>query len=151
MIYCHGYYSLYTFCILACQVWKFQVLCCFVFADWPWSAMEGRLVRLKDPDVIILITNSNVRHELSSSEYPVRRQQCEQAAAILGHGKLRDASMSELEGNLYQVVLMHEVLYWQQNWHQWTVDRYSQEVFVKFDRQHGVCCWVIVDFRFHTS
>jgi galactokinase len=57
------------------------------------------LVELKDPNVVVLVTNSNVKHELSSSEYPVRRQQCEHAAATLGKAKLRDATLHELEGN----------------------------------------------------
>ena len=62
-------------------------------------SLEARLIELQDPNVVFLITNSNVKHSLSSSEYPVRRQQCEQAAAILGHSKLRDATLDELEGN----------------------------------------------------
>jgi galactokinase len=60
-------------------------------------SLEGRLVPLSDPNIVILITNSNVRHELSASEYPLRRRQCEQAAAILGFDKLRDVSLAQLE------------------------------------------------------
>ena len=33
---------------------------------------ESKLVRMDDPDVIVLITNSNVKHELTGSEYPSR-------------------------------------------------------------------------------
>jgi len=55
-------------------------------------------VPLTDPNVVILITNSNVRHTLSGSQYPVRRQQCNTAAAALGVEKLRDATMSSLNG-----------------------------------------------------
>ncbi|KAI0210734.1 Galactokinase [Lamellibrachia satsuma] len=60
-------------------------------------SMEGQLVPLQDQKVAVLITNSNVKHELSSSEYPVRREQCEKAALALGKKKLRDASMAQLE------------------------------------------------------
>ena len=63
-------------------------------------SLQARLVELRDPNVVFLITNSNVKHSLGSSEYPVRRQQCEQAAEILGHSKLRDATLDELEGNI---------------------------------------------------
>jgi len=59
---------------------------------------ETRLVPLKDPDVVILVTNSKVKHELSSSEYPLRRKHCEEAAALLGKPSLRDATVEELEG-----------------------------------------------------
>uniref|UniRef100_A0A224XQA0 Putative galactokinase n=1 Tax=Panstrongylus lignarius TaxID=156445 RepID=A0A224XQA0_9HEMI len=51
-----------------------------------------------DSDVI-LITNSNVKHELSSSEYPVRRKQCEEAAELLGVKSLRDVDNGQLERN----------------------------------------------------
>lgn len=61
-------------------------------------AMGGRLVPIIDPDLIVLITNSNVKHELSSSQYPIRRQQCEEAAKIIGVDKLRDVSLNQLLG-----------------------------------------------------
>ncbi|XP_023646949.1 galactokinase [Paramormyrops kingsleyae] len=60
--------------------------------------LEGTLVPLKDPKLVILITNSNVRHSLTGSEYPTRRRQCEEAAAILGKGSLREATLQDLEG-----------------------------------------------------
>ena len=60
--------------------------------------MEGQQVPLADPNLVVLITNSNVKHELSNSEYPVRKAQCEAAAAVLGRNKLREATLSELEG-----------------------------------------------------
>ena len=65
--------------------------------------MEGQLVPLQDNKVAVLITNSNVKHELSSSEYPVRREQCEKAALALGKKKLRDVSMDQLEGKRFEV------------------------------------------------
>ncbi|KAJ8246446.1 hypothetical protein GJAV_G00267880 [Gymnothorax javanicus] len=69
-------------------------------------SLEATLVPLADPDLVILITNSNVRHSLTGSEYPSRRRQCEEAAGILGKTSLREASLKDLEdakGNLDEV------------------------------------------------
>uniref|UniRef100_A0A8C5SLZ9 Galactokinase 1 n=1 Tax=Laticauda laticaudata TaxID=8630 RepID=A0A8C5SLZ9_LATLA len=60
-------------------------------------SLETRLVPLTDPALVVLITNSNVRHTLTGSEYPTRRRQCEEAAKMLGKASLREASMSDLE------------------------------------------------------
>ena len=61
-------------------------------------SLTGELVPLGSADVAVLISNSNVRHELSASEYPLRRQQCEQAARLLNCHKLRDATLADLDG-----------------------------------------------------
>ena len=75
-------------------------------------SMEGQLVPLHDNQVAVLITNSNVKHELSSSEYPVRREQCEKAALALGKKKLRDVSMDQLEGRLLKwITQLHKHFY----------------------------------------
>jgi len=65
-------------------------------------SLESTLVKLSDPKISLLITNSNVKHELSSGEYSERRRQCEQAVAALktirsGIKALRDTDMEELE------------------------------------------------------
>ncbi|NXD69777.1 GALK1 Galactokinase, partial [Eolophus roseicapillus] len=60
-------------------------------------SLENVLIPLTDASLAVLITNSNVRHTLTGSEYPMRRQQCEEAAAALGKTSLRDATMAELE------------------------------------------------------
>ncbi|XP_040437397.1 galactokinase [Falco naumanni] len=60
-------------------------------------SLETTLVPLTDVSLAVLITNSNVRHTLTGSEYPTRRRQCEEAAAALGKASLRDATMAELE------------------------------------------------------
>jgi galactokinase len=58
-------------------------------------------VPLDDPNLRIVISNSNVKHSLVTGEYANRRQQCEAAVAAL-HGKfpamtsLRDASLNNL-------------------------------------------------------
>ncbi|XP_052133029.1 galactokinase-like [Frankliniella occidentalis] len=61
-------------------------------------SLESRLVPLEDPELVVLVTNSNVKHELSGSEYPTRRRQCEQAAQALGKKSLRDATVADLQG-----------------------------------------------------
>ena len=53
---------------------------------------------MSDPNVVVLVTNSNVKHELTGSEYPTRRRQCEDAAKLFGVPSLRDASEQDLEG-----------------------------------------------------
>lgn len=60
-------------------------------------SLEATPFPLTDPELSVLITNSNVRHELTGSEYPTRRKQCEEAARVLNKEALRDASMEELE------------------------------------------------------
>ncbi|HXG11822.1 MAG TPA: galactokinase [Gemmataceae bacterium] len=52
---------------------------------------------LADPEVVALIVNSNVKRELAAGEYAVRRQQCEQAARVLGVASLREATPALLE------------------------------------------------------
>jgi galactokinase len=55
------------------------------------------LVPMSDPSVALLVTNTNVKHELGSSEYAKRRAQCEAAAKALGISSLRDATAAALE------------------------------------------------------
>src|SRR5208282_2782898 len=59
---------------------------------------KPELVPMTDPSVAVLIINTNVKHELTGSEYPTRRKQCETAAKILGVPSLRDATADLLEG-----------------------------------------------------
>eukprot|EP00871_Galdieria_phlegrea_P004290 jgi/Galph1/4862/GphlegSOOS_G3546.1 len=58
-------------------------------------------VELKDPNTCILVCNSNVKHQLSGSEYPTRRKQCMEAVEALKRldprkNSLRDANLNEL-------------------------------------------------------
>lgn len=59
-------------------------------------------VPLDDPNVALLIANSNVKHSLSGSEYPDRVRQCRDACAAMraaGHTHvkfLRDATLEQL-------------------------------------------------------
>jgi len=59
--------------------------------------MSIRLVKMEDPELAVLITNSNVKHQLTGSEYPDRRRACEEAARIMGKPSLREVSLAELE------------------------------------------------------
>ncbi len=57
-----------------------------------------KLEQVKVPsDLDILIVNSNCKHELVGGEYNERREQCENAAKILGVKALRDATMEMLD------------------------------------------------------
>lgn len=56
----------------------------------------AELIPLDDPDVAVLVVNTNVKHELTGSEYPERRAQCEQSAKLLGVASLRDVSLEHL-------------------------------------------------------
>ena len=58
---------------------------------------KPELVPMTDASVAVLIINTNVKHELTGSEYPARRKQCEAAAKILGVPSLRDATADMLE------------------------------------------------------
>ncbi len=54
-------------------------------------------VPMNDPDVTVLIINTNVRRKLADGEYARRRSQCEQAALVLGVPSLRDATAKSLK------------------------------------------------------
>ena len=58
---------------------------------------QPKMIPMDDPSISVLIVNSNVKHELTGSEYPDRRRQCEKAAKLLGVPMLRDATMPQLE------------------------------------------------------
>jgi galactokinase len=55
-------------------------------------------VAMTDPEVTVLIINTNVRHKLAESEYSKRRSQCEAAARVLKVAALRDATPEGLDG-----------------------------------------------------
>lgn len=59
----------------------------------------GKLVEFNDPDTVLVVANSNVKHNLGSSEYPKRRQTCEEAAKIMQKPALRDCDMGLLEAH----------------------------------------------------
>ncbi|GAB9465374.1 Galactokinase [Globisporangium polare] len=73
---------------------------------------EATPVPFEDPNVVIVVSNSNVNHELSGGEYKERVQQCRTAVAALQTlypeiTHLRDATMPQLDavkGQLEDVV-----------------------------------------------
>eukprot|EP00823_Brevimastigomonas_motovehiculus_P008145 TRINITY_DN7417_c0_g1_i1.p1 TRINITY_DN7417_c0_g1~~TRINITY_DN7417_c0_g1_i1.p1 ORF type:complete len:461 (+),score=135.20 TRINITY_DN7417_c0_g1_i1:52-1434(+) len=65
-------------------------------------SLETKAVKMTDPNITILITNTHVKHKLSTGEYAKRRKSCEKAVAILKEKKsnikaLRDVTMEELQ------------------------------------------------------
>ena len=56
-----------------------------------------KMIPLTDPNIVVLITNTNVKHELPEGGYARRREECEKAAAVMGVKKTRDATMEMLE------------------------------------------------------
>jgi galactokinase len=56
-----------------------------------------KLVPMNDPDVTVLVINTNVRHKLADGEYAKRRAQCEKAAKAIGVPALRDATLASLK------------------------------------------------------
>lgn len=71
-------------------------------------SLETRQVPFTNPDITVLIINSNVQRELASSAYPIRRGQCETAAKQLGVPALRDATLAMLDKKADQI---EEVVY----------------------------------------
>lgn len=65
-------------------------------------------IPFENADLAVLICNSSVKHELSSSEYPLRRKQCQQALQLMGMKSYRDAtekSLDALKGAADEVLL----------------------------------------------
>jgi galactokinase len=63
-------------------------------------SLEPRLIPWADPSVVVLIVNSNVKHDLGkTNEYALRRQQCQEGARILGVELLRDITVAEVDAS----------------------------------------------------
>ena len=58
---------------------------------------EPAWIPLTDVSVAVLIVNTNVKHELASSQYGLRREACETAARTLGVSSLRAATAELLQ------------------------------------------------------
>jgi len=52
-----------------------------------------------DPDVTVVVVNTQVKHELSNSEYALRRAACERAAQDMGFSSLREADLDLLKAH----------------------------------------------------
>ncbi|PZC86199.1 hypothetical protein B5X24_HaOG211360 [Helicoverpa armigera] len=60
-------------------------------------SLESQQIPMELGDLAVLVTNSNVKHQLTGSEYPTRRAQCQEAADRLGLSSLRGARIEDLE------------------------------------------------------
>lgn len=60
-------------------------------------SMQETAIPISDPDVAVIITNSNVKRSLAQSAYAERLEQCRSAAKALGKSSLRDASENDVE------------------------------------------------------
>lgn len=61
------------------------------------QSQQIQMVPLGDNDITVLITNSNVQHELSGGEYGQRRAQCQAAKEKLGGQSWRAVTLQDLE------------------------------------------------------
>tara|TARA_R110002073_G_scaffold240208_2_gene401859 strand:+ start:7312 stop:8535 length:1224 start_codon:yes stop_codon:yes gene_type:complete len=62
-------------------------------------SQQIRHVPFSSDHVSVLITNSNVKHELSGGEYAQRRAQCDSALKKIGAASWRDVTSGDLESN----------------------------------------------------
>ncbi|RVE45937.1 hypothetical protein evm_009410 [Chilo suppressalis] len=60
-------------------------------------SLESTQIPMEVADAVILVVNSNVKHQLTGSEYPQRRAQCQEAADKLGKPSLRTARIEDLK------------------------------------------------------
>lgn len=54
-------------------------------------------VLFSKPDIAVVVANTNIKHNHAEGEYAKRREQCEDAARVLGVDSLRDATWMNLE------------------------------------------------------
>jgi len=62
-------------------------------------SLDSVQVPFHRPDLLVLVTNSNVRHALDDGGYAARRADCERAATILGVASLREAALVQVEAS----------------------------------------------------
>ncbi|CAH0701437.1 unnamed protein product [Spodoptera exigua] len=60
-------------------------------------SLESQQIPMQLDDLVVLVTNSNVKHQLTGSEYPTRRAQCQEAADRLKLPSLRGAKIEDIE------------------------------------------------------
>jgi len=59
-------------------------------------SQQVQTVPFRDKEVSVLITNSNVKHELTGGEYAERRRQCETALEKIGLSSWRDVTLADV-------------------------------------------------------
>ncbi|XP_039754049.1 galactokinase-like [Pararge aegeria] len=60
-------------------------------------SLESTHIPVDSQEAVILVVNSNVKHQLTGSEYPQRRAQCQQAASMLRIPSLRSAGIEDMK------------------------------------------------------
>jgi galactokinase len=60
-------------------------------------SLETRQVPFDDPQAVLLVADTQVKHDIGDGGYPQRRRQCEAAAKKLGVPALRDVDMDRVE------------------------------------------------------
>ncbi len=65
-------------------------------------SLETTPIAFKQPDISVIVCDTNIKHELAASEYNLRRQQCEQGVEILREHlphitALRDVSIEDFQ------------------------------------------------------
>ncbi|XP_026490886.2 galactokinase-like [Vanessa tameamea] len=60
-------------------------------------SLESTHIPMDSNEAVILVVNSNVKHQLTGSEYPQRRAQCQEAAMKLKLPSLRSAHVEDLK------------------------------------------------------
>ena len=68
------------------------------------QSLEARPVELPE-ELGVVVLDTGKRRDLASSEYNLRRGQCEEAAQHLGVGSLRQATLEQVEGGTLSGVL----------------------------------------------
>lgn len=68
-----------------------------------FRSLSTQQIPFSTNDLAILICNSNVRHELSDSEYPTRRKQCAEALRLMNLKSFREAKLEHLAGKQHRV------------------------------------------------
>jgi galactokinase len=58
---------------------------------------EARVVPFLDKEMVVLVSNTNVKHTLVDGAYAQRREECASAARVLGIASLRDATTHAIE------------------------------------------------------
>ncbi|RXG58074.1 Galactokinase, partial [Armadillidium vulgare] len=67
-------------------------------------SLKSTLFPLKNPLVSIVIINSNVKHALTGSEYPARRNQCHSAAKLMKKNKFENEMDEEMRKRVHHVI-----------------------------------------------
>nr|AGC92660.1 galactokinase-like protein [Heliconius erato] len=67
-------------------------------------SLESTQIAMDSSEAVILVVNSNVKHQLTGSEYPQRRAQCQEAAEKLKLPSLRSAKVEDLAEQVAQLL-----------------------------------------------